>query len=456
MTATYTSKRLALFGICILAFTAFLDFTIVNTALPFIQKAFGVDLLHLQWVSNIFPIILSMSMIAVGKIGDLLGRKQVFYFGVILFGIAALFAGFSPNIEWLIFFRGMQALGAAITFIVSSALLSETFQNSERTWAIGIYGGVTGAGLMLGPFFGGMLIGALDWRWVFWINLPLIGIGLFSCIKSLKGSSPREKNVHFDSKGLFLLSLGLGSLLYGIISGTASQFSLFNSISALTGLTCLGLFFFLEKRTAHPLLNLSIFKDPLLSLSTLSCCVAGCVSFVFMFFDPLFLENVLHLSPYTIGLLIAVIPAAQVVISFAFQSIAKLGLANLLLISTLTPFCSALLHLFFNAHSSLSFFLLPFALLGINWGLSNTAMIAAVNQNLPAQKVGEGIGTICTFWNVFGSLLLALSTVIFHLQQTKFLPSFRVVIEFNLAFITAAILFAFFIRRKILKTTQME
>ncbi len=134
----YSHKWLGLFGISILAFTAYLDFTIVNTALPFIQKAFDIDILQLQWVSNIFSIIVSMTMIASGKFGDLWGRKRLFYLGVGVFAIAAMGAGMSPNIDLLIFFRGLQAVGASILFICSTALISQTFPSEFRYKAIGI------------------------------------------------------------------------------------------------------------------------------------------------------------------------------------------------------------------------------------------------------------------------------------------------------------------------------
>lgn len=443
---------MALFGICILAFTAFLDFTIVNTALPFIQKDFQVDILKLQWVANIFPILLSMTMIAVGKIADILGRKRIFYFGTILFGCAALFAGFSPNIEFLIFFRGLQAIGASICFIAANALISEVFSGRDRSRAIGIYGGITGAGLMLGPFFGGILIGALDWRWVFWINIPLIIIGLISCLISLKEPSPGRENVKMDWKGLFLLVFGLGALMYGIITGASYSFSILILILIVVGVLSIGLLIYIDTQTEYPLLNFSIFKDRLILLSMISCAIAGVVSYVFMFFDPLLLENVLHLSPYTIGLLIAIIPAAQVVISFGFSTLLKwISLSNLLFFSCIAPFIAGILHLFVRAQSPLAFFIIPFALLGINWGLSNTAMITAVNQNVTPSKIGESIGTIATIWNVAGAILLAISTAIFHLQKTAFLPAFRTVIGFNLIFLLVVILLAMVIRRQVPK-----
>lgn len=215
----YRYKWWALIGICLLAFTAFLDFTIVSTAIPFIKSYFKVRVLDVQWIMNIFPIVLSMTMIMVGKIADYFGRKKIFYFGIVLFGIAAFGAGASPSLNLVIFFRALQALGGATVFIVSASLLSSVFPEKERVLAISIYGGVTGFGLMVGPFFGGMLISALDWRWVFWINLPIILVGLLFCSFSLRGTEEEMSDVEIDWSGIFLLVVGLGASMFGIIQG---------------------------------------------------------------------------------------------------------------------------------------------------------------------------------------------------------------------------------------------
>jgi MFS family permease len=446
----------ALAGICLLAFTAFLDFTIVNTALPFIQKAFQTSILKLQWVANIFPIILSMTMIPIGKIADFLGKKKVFYSGVFLFGCAAILAGLSPTIEILIFWRGVQALGASVVFVASNALIAELFSGKEKMRAISIFGGVTGAGLMLGPFFGGLLVGALDWRWVFWINIPLIFIGMICALCSLRGKVAKPVGpFEIDRKGLGLLIFGLGFLMYGVIAGAQDGFSSVILLLIVLGILFLSLLIYIDIQTTHPLLNLAVFKDPLLLLSVISCAIAGVVSYVFMFFDPLLLDQVLHFSAYTIGWMIGIIPAAQVLISFSFQLILKwINLATLLLLSAMAPLLAALLHLFITPQSSYLFLALPFAFLGINWGLSNTAMIAAVNQNTAPSKIGEAIGTITTMWNLTGAILLAISTALFHLQKAPFLPSFRAVIIFILIFLLLLILLSLLIRIKLSKTQR--
>ena len=218
-------KWWALLGVSLLAFTAFLDATIVDTALPFIQASLKTNILQLQWVANIFTIILSMTMIAIGKFADLWGRKRVFYIGVVLFAIAAFGAGLSPTVEILIASRGLQALGASTIFIASAALLSDVFPEKERIKAISIYGGVTGFGLMIGPFLGGILIELFNWRWVFWINLPLIAAGLAACSFSLRAHIREKHSSRIDWLSLFLLICGLGFLMYGIIAGAQANWS---------------------------------------------------------------------------------------------------------------------------------------------------------------------------------------------------------------------------------------
>lgn len=446
----------ALFGISLLAFTAFLDATIVNTALPFIQTALNATILQLQWVANIFTIILSMTMIAIGKCADRWGRKRVFYWGVFLFAIAALGAGFSQSVALLVFFRGIQALGASTLFIASAALLSDVFREKERVKAISIYGGVTGFGLMIGPFLGGILVGLWGWRWVFWINLPLIGIGLAACSFSLRVAAQEKESVKMDVGGLLLLIFGLGALMYGIIeSAQANWHSVLGWSLLSSGAAALALLIILDEVRKNPLLDLHIFKEKLITLAALSCALAGVASTVFMFFDPLYLRTLRQLSPFLIGLLIAVIPAAQALISFIFSRAVKwLGVAKLLLLSIIAAACAAILHGFIQADTPLPLLILPFFLLGINWGLSNAGMITAVNKVITPRKIGAAIGTIATIWNITGSIILAASTALFNAVEIRssFLAAFHSAILFNIVFAMLMLLSACWVYRKVKKS----
>lgn len=451
----YRFKWWALIGLCMLAFTAFLDATIVNTALPFIQTALKANILQLQWIANIFPIVLSMSMIAVGKLADRWGRSHVFYAGILLFGTAALGAGFSSSVKMLVFFRGLQSLGAATVFISAAALLHDVFPEKERAKAISVYGGITGFGLMIGPFLGGVLISILDWRWVFWINLPLIMCGLIACSFSLQNSSKNKHSAAIDWLGLSLLVLGLGSLMYGIIEGAESNWSSALGWGSLgTGICILIFLVICDEKRKNPLLDLHIFRKNLIVLAIISSALAGVASNVFMFFDPLYLRLLRELPAFHIGLLIAVIPAAQCLISFVYnRCVQKFGAANLLFYSIVAAFLATILHRWLGTTTPLFFLILPFFLLGVNWGLTNAAMLTAVNDVIAPRYIAAALGTIATIWNIVGSVLLATSTAIFHAvsKHATFLPAFHTAIDFNIAFVSLGLIFAIGVRIKLKK-----
>jgi MFS family permease len=440
----YQCKWLALIGLCLLAFTAFLDATIVDTALPFIQTALNANIFQLQWVANIFTIILSMTMIAVGNLTEYFGSKKIFYFGVIIFSIAAFAAGFSPTIHILVGFRGLQALGTSIIFVTSAALLSDIFPHHQRIRAISIYTGVTGFGLMIGPLLGGILVALLDWRWIFWINLPLIAIGLIACVFSMEKCDHKKSKVSIDWRGLFFLILGLGTVMYGIVEVAQSDSLLPLALLGI-GIITIALLIIFNKRQANSLFDFTIFRKELIGLTSLSCALAGVASTVFLFFDPLYLSHIRNFNPFWIGLFIAVIPSAQALIAFAFSMVAKrFAIENLLLFSVVAGWLAISLHRLFDFHTPIVFLILPFFLLGINWGLSNSTMILAVNQVIPIQKVGKSIGTIVTIWNVVGSVLLATSAALFHTAQVEdeFLIPFHRMTDLNIVFCSLILIFS--------------
>ena len=226
--------------------------------------------------------------------------------------------------------------------------------------------------------------------------------------------------------------------MYGIVAGAqASWASILAWILLGTGIGALILLIILDEIRQDPLLDLHIFKEKLIILAALSCALAGVVSTVFMFFDPLYLRTLRKLSPFLIGFLIAIIPAAQFLISFVFNRSVKLfGVANLLFFSVLAAFFGIAIHRFIQLHTPLLFLILPFFLLGINWGLSNSAMITAVHQVIAPHEIGAAIGTMTTIWNIVGSILLAASSAVFHSVEvrTSFLPAFHRAIDFNIAF----------------------
>ncbi len=430
-------KWWALIGLSLLSFTAFVDVTIITTALPFIQKELHATVLQLQWVMTIFAMILCMFMIIAGKSGDLLGRKKVFYFGFIIFGIAAIGAANSHSIQMLIFFRAIQGFAAAIIATIGVALLPQAFPANEQMRAIGVYSAFNGAGLALGPFLGGVLITTLGWRWVFWINIPIILIGLGCCSFSLKPSPKPDYNIKIDWYGAILLAIGLGSLIYGIVHGEQMGWDLASTWVAIAGgLSALVLLIILENKIEQPLLDLAIFKNRHACLAMLVCVIAGFIVFVFMFFDSLYLQLMRQQSAFYIGLTLLCVPVSQVFVSLFLEKLVnKFGVFNLLVYGLGIALLAAICHAFFYPNTSIFFIILILVLMGYTWGISNAGSITALTQSVPSEKMGSAIGTLFTILNVSGSISLALATVLFHWREShsNFISAFHWVALFSAA-----------------------
>ncbi|MDF1655488.1 MAG: MFS transporter [Coxiellaceae bacterium] len=407
---------IALIGLSLLAFTAFLDFTIVNTALPIIQKAMHASVIQLQWMINIFTLMLSMFMIAAGRVGDIFGRKRVFFTAVVIFGIAAMGAGLSPNIYVMIIFRAIQGVCAAVLFTVSVALIPQAFPDPDKQGAaVSTYTALTGAGLAIGPFLSGVILSLTTWRWVFYVNVPVIIIGLIMCARMAPSPKPNH-NIKVDALGVLLLAITLGSLVVGLIGGeqwgwnSAGVWILF----AFFVIALIGLIMH-ERRTTSPLLDGDTLKNPMMMLAALGCVLAGVVTYALLFFDPLYLHVIRGYAPFYIGLLLFAIPLMQVIMSALFSRMTKtLSIPTLIAMAQVFGVVACFIHIFLDGSSSVCLLLLAFFSMGIVWGLANTGSVNAVNRYADPQHAGSIIGTIFTAWNVSGTIMLAIATVIFN------------------------------------------
>lgn len=412
-------KWVALIGLSLLTFTAFLDFTIVTTALPFIQKDLHADILKLQWVMNIFAMGVAMFMIAAGQAGDVYGRKKVFFIGFILFAIAAVGGALSPTIEWLIFFRGIQGFAGAIIFTLGVTLLPLTFPLDRQTEAVGIFSAINAFGLAIGPFLGGILISYFSWRAVFWVNIPIMIVGAILFISAAKPEPKSTLTITFDWRGLILLVSGLGTFIYGLVYGEQYGWQFALSWGTLIyGIAALGLLLYVENHIEHPLLDFSLFKNNYALLCILVCITSGFITFVFMFFDPLYLQLIRNQGPFLVGLTLLSVPVIQVIISLGLkQLLNRFSVISLLLLGIGTAFISAMLHSLVQPDSSIILIIIMLMLMGYVWGIANAGTITLITKSVPPEKMGNSIGTIFTFWNIAGSVLITLSSILFHWRE---------------------------------------
>ncbi|MGO8956964.1 MAG: DHA2 family efflux MFS transporter permease subunit [Streptosporangiaceae bacterium] len=297
-------------------FMTLLDLTIVNIAIPNMITKLHASLDDILWVINAYALVLAVLLITAGRLGDRLGQRTVFFAGVALFTAASAACGLAVTPGWLIGFRAVQGLGAAMLMPQTLALLTMVFPADRRGAAFGIWGAVAGVATIAGPTLGGLLVTAFDWRYIFFINLP-IGVIVLVLTVLLIPDLRTGRRHSFDIGGVILASLALLAICYGLVDGQKydwGKIAGFISVPLLfaVGVVLLGLFIYAQARRqdSEPLVPFSLFKDRNYALMNL---VAGCIAIAMLgIFLPfsIYLQTVLGFTALKAGLTMA--PASLV------------------------------------------------------------------------------------------------------------------------------------------------
>jgi EmrB/QacA subfamily drug resistance transporter len=289
-----------------------LDETVVGVALATIQPELAMSQVESHWVVNAYLLTFTCFVAVGGRLGDVLGHRGFFVTGVAIFGLASLAAGLAPSGAWLIAARGLQGIGAAVVFPASWAMMTSIFPAEQRGTAFGIQVTVGGLFMSMGPLLGGLFTETLSWRWIFWINLPVVAV-IAAIVWSAWKAPPAECRgpSKIDWPGLFSLVGGLTALVTGLMQGAEWGWGAPATLALLcAGVVLLALFIVWERRTAHPLIQLGLLRDATFTGGIL-------VFFMFQFnkiavfvFIALYLQDALGFSPIDAGLVVmlAVVP----------------------------------------------------------------------------------------------------------------------------------------------------
>ncbi len=282
-----------------------IDGSIVNVALPTLVDAFDTTFPVVQWVVLAYSLTLASLSLMVGRLGDMIGKKPIYTAGFVVFTSGSVLAGLSPTIGWLIGFRVLQALGAVMVLSLGLAIVAEAFPPWERGRALGIAGSLVSIGIVVGPTVGGLLIQTLDWRWIFYVNLPIGIVGTVAASRFVPAVRPRGGQT-FDYPGAALLFFTLLCISLALTVGQTVGFADGRILLLFAG-AVIGLFSFVmfELGRDQPMLDLRLFKQRLLSVSV----GTGYLTFVavagsFILF-PFYLQNVLGYEPGTVGVMLA-------------------------------------------------------------------------------------------------------------------------------------------------------
>jgi EmrB/QacA subfamily drug resistance transporter len=397
-------------------FMATLDSSIVNVALPTISGQLHSDLSTIQWVVTSYLLTISSLLPIFGRTADLFGRKKIFSIGFLIFTLGSILCGLAQNIWFLVAARVLQAIGASMLMSNSVAIITANFPRDERGRALGITGTVVALGSLTGPAVGGLLIGLLSWRSIFYINLPIGIIGFFAARWILPNDKLQKENDRFDFVGAITFTAGMVSLLLGINNGIDWGWSSFQVIfSLLVGLGLLFAFILTERKVKHPLIDLSLFSNRPFLMGNLS----GWLSFVSMFAStmllPFYLQHILNYSSTQVGLMMSFFPVTMAFVS-PLSGLASDKFGPIALTTGGMVFAAIGLFYYSILPATAHFYqVIPGAILtGIGVGMFQSPNNSSVMSSVPPQKLGIAGGINSLVRNLGMVIGIALSVSLFE------------------------------------------
>ena len=414
-TTTNTARRgwtLAIVSIGL--FMMVLDNLVVNVALPSIHRDLGASIQTLEWTVNAYILAYAVLLLTGAALGDRIGRKRMFIAGISLFTASSAAAALSPSIGLLIAARAIQGVGAAVVTPLTLTLLAEAFPPDRRGLALGVWSGISGIGVALGPLVGGALTQIASWHWIFWVNVP-IGIVLVPLASSRLVESRGEVK-RLDLRGLALVSAGLFGIVYGLVESQSLGWSNAEVVIGLgAGLALLAAFIVHELRTPEPMLPMSFFANRGFAVTNAVSIAMYFGMFGSIFFLSQFLQNVLHNSPLEAGVKLLVWTGAVMVVSpvAGFMSerigsrpfmVAGLGLQAVAL---------ALLAMMASVDQSYASMIIPFVLAGSGMALVFAPSANAVLSSVRTSQTGQASGATNAIRELGGVLGIAILATVF-------------------------------------------
>ncbi len=411
------NKWWTLVAVCLGTFMLLLDITIVNVALPDIQTVLHSSFSDLQWVVDAYALTLAAFLLTAGSLADMYGRRLLYLIGLAVFTAASALCGFAQTTLMLQLSRGLQGVGGAIMFAVSLALLADAFRGKDRGIAFGVWGTITGLAVAIGPLLGGVLTSGLSWRWIFFVNVPLgIVAVVISMLRVSESRAPQASGP--DWPGFVIFTVALSSLVYGLIESNQKSFSngLVLGCLAAAGVL-LVVFVFVERRRAHPMFDLSLFRLPTFSGGSVAAFGLSASIFAMLLYLVLYLQDILGYSPLATGVRLMFLSGAILVTATVAGRLSSRVPVRLLIGPGLIVVGIGLLLMRgLNAGSSWTHLIPGMIVGGLGIGLVNPPLASTAVGVVPPQRAGMASGINSTFRQVGIATGIALLGTLFSSQ----------------------------------------
>src|SRR3954469_22369319 len=370
-----------------------LDITVVNVALPDIQKELNADLTGLQWVVDAYTLTLAAFTLTMGALADRFGRRRLFVIGVGLFTLASLLCGLATSATFLHLSRGLQGIGGAAMFATSLALIAQEFQGAERGTAIAAWGATIGGAVAVGPLVGGALTDAFGWEWIFFVNVP-IGIGTVILAATQAGESRDPDARRADWAGLVKFSGGLLALIYRLLRGSAGGWSSGVIVGSLAAAAVLLIVFVIvEWRQDDAMFDLALFRKPAFSGVSLGTFAIGAGMFAMFLYITIYMQSVIGMTPLQAGVRFLPLTLFAFLVPLATRNLVSKVPARVPLTVGLALVGVGLLLMRGAQPDSEWTTLLPgFIVSGFGIGLSNPSIASTALGVVPAARSGMASG----------------------------------------------------------------
>jgi len=406
--------------ISIATFMLLLDITVVNVALPDIQRDLNASLSSLQWVVDAYSLTLAAFLLTAGSLGDRLGRRRVFSLGFGIFTFASFLCGIAGDPTLLNLARGLQGVGGAAMFATSLALIGQEFHGKDRATAFGVWGATVGGAVAIGPLVGGVITEHLGWEWIFFVNVP-IGVLAIALTEIRLANVAAQDPQRIDLPGLVTFSLGLFLLIFGLIRGNPDGWGSATIVASLVGaVAMLVAFVAIEARSSHPMLDLTLFRKP--AFNGVSAVAFGLSAGMFAMFLYLtiYLQGVQGFSPLETGLRFLPLTFLSFVASPIAGSLShRIPIRVLLGLGLALVGVGLLLMHGLSADSPVSDLLAGFLLAGIGIGTANPGIGQAAIAVVPVEKAGMGSGINTSFRQIGIATGIASLGAVFQAQVSS-------------------------------------
>lgn len=383
-------------AMCFALFMIMLDNTVVNVALPAIQRDLDASLAGLEWTVNAYTLSFAVLLVTGGRLGDLFGRRRLFLTGVVVFAGSSAAIGFSPDQTWLIVGRAVQGLGAALMMPATLSIVTDAFPPHERGKAIGTWAGVSALALAIGPVLGGFLVEHVSWQSIFFLNLPVAVGAVVVTLLAVRESRDETVERTVDYAGIATLTVGLGALVLGLVEGnqwgwgSPAVLALF-----VTGVVGLVAFVVVERRVRVPMVDFAFFRERSFLGANLVAFVVTFSMLAMFFFIALYLQNVQGYTALEAGVRFLPSTLAIIVVGpLAGRLADRVGPRLPMVVGLVLASGSLFWQSFLEVDSSYGFLVGSFVLMGVGMGLIMSPMSTAAMNAVDTAKAGVASGVL--------------------------------------------------------------